>query len=174
MPTFAQKLSPSFLPENHPFKIYSRRLPGSQVEIYVTEFSTVYYFDSSSSGSVNFKKLTISGLESPKTFGISGLPMYVILKVPISNLRPQSASIEFKNSINESEFIKIGGYKQSEANVVLGCVRCDTVGAVLPKATQKTLYCHQAVSSNLIISNMVINSIPVVYPVPFTGAAINK
>jgi hypothetical protein len=106
---------------------------------------------------------------------------YCILDVLVTNLRATSAQIKFEmgngsDKLHPIAFESPVNQRQIAARVILGAVVNDdkyTPANALVTSEGPTInstYVLQYVHSNLLMTNMVLNGVPVVYPVPFLGS----
>lgn len=107
---------------------------------------------------------------------------YCILDVLVTNLRATSAQIKFEmgngsDKLHPIAFESPSNLKQIAARVILGVIVRDNkytaANALISSDNAEPIdstYVLQYVNSNLLMTNMVLNGVPVVYPVPFLGS----
>ena len=108
---------------------------------------------------------------------------YCLLDVNITDLRVTSAKIKFvmgngSDQLHPIAFESASNLRQIAARVILGVVVSDNkytpANALVPSSDDAppadSVYVLQYVHSNLLMTNMVSNGVPVVYPVPFLGS----
>lgn len=182
-----KNLLPFFNVKNvNPFKIDWKTSKTGDTRKYnfsVNYHSKIYKGITTRGQYLEFDLLTIGGLdvikEAPSSFPKSK-NLYCVLKINISNLQAQSAKIEWiegddnKDDLAPIKFENSENYKQTEARIIIGvAVRDLEASSGLVGDDVKTVYIIQYVNTNLILSNMVFNGIPVIYPVPISGGRLN-
>lgn len=131
---------------------------------------------------------TITGLDFEKEIpgSFPGKNFYCVLKIKIDSLRisneNKAATIEWVEG-DQSETLKPvifdsnDNARQTEARIIIGVLVNDgeaTAGTLSPDlGGARTNYIIQFVSTDLIMTNMVVDGIPIVYPVPFIGGGLN-
>jgi hypothetical protein len=129
--------------------------------------------------------IPIKGLDQIKQIPESTIKqksVHCILEVKIESLYPRSAKINWVEGENEKEtkFIEFGNnYIQKFARVTIASLYYDKYAT--PGFSSKvgedgspSVYVYQQVNTNLVMSNMILDTVPVVYPVPFGGLAFKR
>ncbi len=131
---------------------------------------------------------TITGLDFEKEVpgSFPGKNFYCVLKIKIESLRISSqdkaATIEWAEGdsndlLKPVLFDNPEDLKQIEARIIIGVLVNDgeaTAGSLSPDlGGSKTSYINQFVNTDLIMTNLVLNGVPIVYPVPFVGGGLN-
>lgn len=165
-----------------PFKIFLKKelKQGQSQPIY--SFAVAYHSEllkntfANNVSYLSFEKQSITGLD---TFVVIPDPstknVYVTLDMKVSNLTITSAKI---NQYQEGDsglapFSFSNGFDQNFAQVILGIIVNDTEFEAGTTGDNQTAYVIQKVFTDLIITNLVVNNLPVVTAVPFTGAPLN-
>lgn len=103
--------------------------------------------------------------------------VYITLDMKVSNLTVTSAKINFyvEGSSGLAPFSFGENYNQTDAQVILGIIVNDaeSQAGTTGGGDNQTTYVVQKVFTDLIIANLIINSVPVITAVPFTGGPIN-
>jgi|688.fasta_scaffold502313_2 hypothetical protein len=166
----------------HPFKIdFTRKVKGDDIEYKagVIKHSVLYSGAEESNGFLNFQSIEIKKIG--EMLDITDFPSknaHILLVVTVDNLRAKSAEIKIASDADEDsmksvKFSDSTGFKQTEARVILGSLIFDIgITPVLKDDNVKTAFVSQFVSTNLIMTNMVLNGVPIVYPVPFSGSKL--
>jgi hypothetical protein len=110
---------------------------------------------------------------------------YCILEVEVSDLKAVSSTIKFVlgnkklTELYPIVFQSADNLRQTKARVILAIVAYDdkdaATNALITNNNNQSIpnsnaYVIQCVQSNLLMTNMVFNGVPVVYPVPFPGS----
>jgi hypothetical protein len=138
---------------------------------------------------LNFKKITIRNLNFSEELGeelYKEKYIYCVLKIPIDNFTVKPpAEIVFVPQSEPEDLVPIAfeseeNLKQIEARIIVAVIAYDdkavaeTEFAFDKKSGSRNIsdsvYVIQCVQSNLIMTNMVFNGVPVLYPAPFGGA----
>lgn len=167
----------------HPFKIYLKKSQPQGTSQPTYSVAVSYHSQllkntfTKNEGYFSFQKQNITGLDQ---FQIIPPPesknVYVVLNCGVSNLTVTSADIDF---IQEGQpglapiTIDPESLDQTFAQVVLGIIVDDAEATPGEISDGQTTYVIQKVFTDLIVTNLVINNIPVIMPVPFGGGPIN-
>jgi hypothetical protein len=129
--------------------------------------------------------LSITGLDVLKEIpgSFPGKNFYCVLELDISNFIPTKANIVWiegdskADELNPVVFIGSNNLRQVKSRTIIGVYVFDgeaTAGTRSPDlGGAKTAYITQFVHTDLIMSYMVFNGVPVVLPVPFIGGKLN-
>jgi hypothetical protein len=164
-------LIPNSQNNTHPFKISYKYEAGGNISVSIRSESFLYSPPTSVGGS--FSKININALDTNKSFSrnsISGQPINCILELKVQSLQVQSANIVWSQGGNPQTLEFGSGMDQKAARILIASIRNDSkynLGTI--SAGLSSLYIDQMLSSNLIVANMVFNSVPVIFPVPFCG-----
>jgi hypothetical protein len=134
---------------------------------------------------LQFNRVNIAGLDAikevPTTF--PGKNFYCVLEINVSNLRavPPARIVWVESDQSEEELAPIefqdsSNLRQTKARIIIGIfVSDDEAIAGLPggESAVNTAYIMQFINTNLMLSNMVFDGVPVIYPVPFGGGRLN-
>jgi hypothetical protein len=183
---FEKKINPSFKKTVNPFQIdiFQKK---DVIEVAVAYHSGLFGPMTFSESALKYKRIEIVGLDKTLDKITKKTAMdknyYVVLKIKVNNLKAESAEIKVVESDkNEKEldpvkFDSAENLKQTEANVILGVIVHDGGQYAATLSTDQggieTFYLIQFVNTNLIMANMVMDGIPIVYPVPISGGRLN-
>lgn len=136
---------------------------------------------------LSYKKVPITGLDLletiPDTFKAGGKNFYCVLEITVSNLTAIKAEIVWVEDdksvekLNPVVFESGSNLKQTKARIIIGV--CVFDGEETPGTLStdfggaSTGYVMQFVNTNLMMTNMVFDGIPIIYPVPFGGGRLN-
>jgi len=184
---YSKNLIPKFSKKNHPFFIDFSIRNGKKI-LAVNYHSRLFRGLEVENNYMIHKIQTIKGLDFEKEVPSSfpGKNFYCVLRIKINSLNVSSqsdaATIEWAEGDN-SELLKpiifesANNLRQSEARIIIGVLVNDgeeTAGTLsLDFGGAKTNYIIQFVNTDLLMTNMVFNGIPVLYPVPFVGGGLN-
>jgi hypothetical protein len=129
--------------------------------------------------------LSITGLDELKGIpgSFPGKNFYCVLEVDIEDFNPTKAKITWVegdskvNDLNPVVFTGTNDLKQVKSRTIIGVYVFDgeaTAGTLSPdNGGCKTAYITQFVHTDLMMTYMVFNGVPVVLPVPFIGGRLN-
>lgn len=137
---------------------------------------------------LNFKKITIKNLNfttqvSDKLYDDKYI--YCVLKILIDNFTVISAEIVFVPQSEPENLVPVvfeteENLKQTEARVILAAIAYDDKSIAETEFSfdqesgsrniAQSVYVIQYVQTNLIMTNMVVNGVPILYPAPFPGS----
>lgn len=172
---------------SHPFKITigkdGKKGDGTpQYTLAVNYHSRLYTGLRSRDKYLSYNKKNIIGLDFPEKVP-DQFPkenVYCVLDLKIDNYSVTKAEIKYvfddknQEELDPIVFLSEDDLRQVGARVIIGVlVNDDEVVAGLPASDAKTPYIVQFVNTNLMMSNMVFDGIPVIYPVPFIGGRLN-
>jgi hypothetical protein len=182
---FEKKINPSFKKAVHPFQIDVTQ-KKDEISVAVAYHSGLFKPMSISQGRLKYNRIEIIGLDENKSFSkklAADENHYVVLIVKINNLQAESAEVKIiegdtsEEELDPVKFDSEDSLKQTEARVILGVIVHDggqyagtlsvDIGGI------ETYYLIQFVNTNLIMANMVMDGIPIAYPVPISGGRLN-
>jgi hypothetical protein len=184
---YSKSLIPKLVKRSHPFKIDLRASPGKRF-LAVNYHSRLYTGFEIQNQYLIYKQKTITGLDFKEQIPSSfpGKNFYCVLNIKINGLQvaneDKAASIKWVQSDSSADlrpvvFESAQTLNQKEARIILGVLVFDgesTAGTLSPDfGGAKLPYISQFVTTDLIMTNMVINGIPIIYPVPFIGSSLN-
>jgi len=136
---------------------------------------------------LNFKKITVNNLNFtqiiPKDLYVEQY-YYCVLNIKIQNFKVSRAEIVFKKQSDRESIVPImfeseDNLKQTEARIVLAAIAYDDKliaetefsfdSNTNSRNIKPEVYVIQYVTTNLIMTNMIFNGVPVLYPAPFGG-----
>lgn len=169
-------------PVTHPFKVFLKSTKVGNSFLYscaVAYHSTLFkntftdqteYFE--------YQKLPIVGLDEYTTIpDPTKKNVYVTLDIGVSNLTPTEANINFlpEGSKGLAPFSFSENYEQNFAQSVIAVIVNDSESQAGTSGggDDQTTYIVQKIFSDLIITNLIINNVPVIAAVPCWGGSIN-
>lgn len=142
---------------------------------------------------VEIEKFTENGLDFPKKvpeeFIDKGENFYCVLEIELDNYQATKAKIVWiKSDSSEEELAPVvfkdtEDFVQTKARIIIGVFVIDDEaiagtsnqsGTSGQSGAVNTPYILQFINTNLIMCNMVMNGLPIVYPVPFAGGRLNE
>jgi hypothetical protein len=182
---FDKKINPSFKKVVSPFQVDVISLK-TEVRMAIAYHSSLFTGMSLQGGRLSYDKIKISGLDFNKSVAKNAAKSknhYAVLSVKISNLTAQSAQVKWvegdanAEELDPVKFDSGDSLKQTEARVILAALVHDGEQFAGTLAVSgggvETFYIIQYVNTNLIMANMVMDGIPIVYPVPISGGRLN-
>lgn len=166
----------------HPFKIFLKKelKQGQSQPIY--SYAVAYHSQLFKNTFTN--KTTYFEFQSQKITGLDAFEVipnpenkniYITLDMKVSNLVVTSAEINFyqEGAKGLAPFTVDSNYNQTFAQSILGVIVNDSESQAGMLADNQTTYIIQKVFTDLIITNIIINNVPVIAAVPCWGGPIN-
>jgi hypothetical protein len=165
-------LQSSFHKYTHPFRIEYKSKSGDRnnYELILYKRSYLYLPPKTVGGAIG--SLNISKIDTIASVNLeqASKGFFAILKIKVQSLQAQSAEIEWVESVSSIKTIELDEQKkQTSASIIVGCVRNDKGYNPFIQTDVSALFVEQNINTNLIVSNMVFNGVPVIFPVPFPG-----
>ncbi len=184
---YSKSLTPKDVKKTHPFKIELSLNKGKRY-LAVNYHSRLYTGFELKNQYLVHKQKSIKGLDFKKEVASSfpGKNFYCVLNIKINDLQisndDQAASIKWvvddkSEDLRPVVFESAEVLNQKEARIILGVLVFDgesTAGTLSPDlGGAKISYISQFVTTDLIMTHMVVDGVPILYPVPFIGSSLN-
>ncbi len=185
---YSKSLTPKDVKKSHPFKI-ELSLKNGKRYLAVNYHSRLYTGFEIKDEYLIYKQKSIVGLDFKKEVPSSfpGKNFYCVLNIKTQGLQvsneDKAVSIKWveddksTNDLSPVLFESAQTLNQKEARIILGVLVFDgesTAGSLSPDlGGAKISYISQFVTTDLLMTNMVFNGVPVIYPVPFIGSSLN-
>jgi hypothetical protein len=185
---YSKALTPKDVKKSHPFKIEMSLNKGKRY-LAVNYHSRLYTGFEIKDQYLVYKQKSITGLDFKQKVPPSfpGKNYYCVLNIKIQGLQvsneDKAVSIKWveddksTNDLSPVLFESAQTLNQKEARIILGVLVFDgesTAGTLSPDlGGAKISYISQFVTTDLLMTNMVFNGVPVIYPVPFIGSSLN-
>jgi hypothetical protein len=184
---YSKSLTPKDVKKTHPFKIELSLNKGRRY-LAVNYHSRLYTGFELKDQYLVYKQKSIKGLDFKKDVPSSfpGKNFYCVLNIKINDLQisndDQAVSIKWvvddkSQDLRPVVFESAEVLNQKEARIILGVLVFDgesTAGTLSPDlGGAKISYISQFVTTDLIMTHMVVDGVPILYPVPFIGSSLN-
>lgn len=185
---YSKSLTPKDIKKSHPFKIEMSSKKGKRY-LAVNYHSRLYTGFEIKNEYLIYKQKSIVGLDFKKEVPSSfpGKNFYCVLNIKTQGLQvsneDKAVSIKWieddksTNDLSPVLFESAQTLNQKEARIILGVLVFDgesTAGTLSPDlGGAKISYISQFVTTDLLMTNMVFNGVPIIYPVPFIGSSLN-